>query len=148
MTISALGGFVGLGGSAIGRAWSLGEKLLEFSQERARWAHELQLTILAQQARAVETESAEWLVAEDARAARLEERDAVRPADANWVNAARSLTRPALTLGLWIAVLVLALYYRGEYNVVTILIDAIAYSATSSAAWWFGDRAQIGRAKS
>lgn len=144
VAIGIVGGVVGLGGSALGRAWGVADKLLAYAQERARWQHELRLIILAQQSQLAETENPEWIAADAARSERLDARDAPRIGDAGWVSALRSITRPLLALLLWVAVLALALYYRSDHTIASTLVDAITYSATSSAAWWYGDRGRRG----
>ena len=65
-----------------------------------------------------------------------------------WVAAVRALTRPALTLLLWLlfAMLFLSAVAGGleadtAGGVIRTAVETIAFSASTALAWWFGDRA-------
>ena len=62
--------------------------------------------------------------------------------------AVRALTRPALTLLLWILFALLflsalsgALSAETASGVVRTAVETIAFSASTALTWWFGDRA-------
>jgi len=64
-----------------------------------------------------------------------------------WVAAVRALTRPALTLLLWMlfAGLFLTAVLGGldeatAAKVVSTALDTVAFAASTAMAWWFGDR--------
>lgn len=65
-----------------------------------------------------------------------------------WVAAVRALTRPALTLLLWLLFtgLFLTAVLGGPdrataAKVVSTALDTVAFAASTAMAWWFGDRA-------
>lgn len=65
-----------------------------------------------------------------------------------WVAAVRALTRPALTLLLWLllaGLFLTAMVGRLEpelaTKVVSTALDTVAFAASTAMAWWFGDRA-------
>ena len=142
LTASAAGGGVfGLIGTALGRVAGYFERRQQQAHERARWVHESDLLKLQMQARAEETE-AEIAVAETA--GRWRGLEASLAVDASigasylWVNAVRGLTRPTLTLLLWvIAVGIYAGAGAGERAAIT---ETATFAATAATLWWFGDR--------
>lgn len=162
---TVLGGITGLLGSLVNRGFGLLElrekrkdRQLEIAHAERAWGHEKALHELQMRARAAETEQ-ELLVAEQALATAHAQGSwagltASIDADARagdsyrWVAAVRALVRPALTVLLWLMVLLLfAMARAGELpvetaaEVVETVIQAATYGAVTALAWWFGDRA-------
>ena len=162
---TVLGGITGVLGSLVNRGfgiWELREKRkdrqLEIAHQERSWGHEKTLHELQLRARAAETEQ-ELAVAEAAlRTTHAQGSwaglngsvDAEgRIGDSyRWVTAVRALVRPALTLLLWLIVLVLfataladELPAETAAEVVETVIQAATYGAVTALAWWFGDRA-------
>lgn len=109
LTASTVGGGVfGLVGSAMGRVAAYVERRQEGEAARAQWRDQL--------------------------APRAE---TVRPAPCR-VEAARALTRPALTLLLWLTVG--AIYLGADAAGRAAIIDTATFAATAATLWWFGDR--------
>ncbi|MEL6694498.1 MAG: hypothetical protein AAFQ12_15945, partial [Pseudomonadota bacterium] len=55
-----------------------------------------------------------------------------------WVNAVRGLTRPVLTMALWLITL-LVFFYSSDADRPQI-INTATFAATAATLWWFGDR--------
>ncbi|MDP1630464.1 MAG: hypothetical protein Q8L66_03480 [Caulobacter sp.] len=154
----ALGAAFGALGSVLNRGLGIFEtrekrkdRQLEMAHEKDRWGHDLQLAMDARAGRAEEARQA--LARADVEgswqglAASLGAEAAIA-ASWPWVAAVRALTRPALTLLLWILFAVLflsamsgALDARTAAGVVHTAVETIAFSASTALAWWFGDRA-------
>lgn len=138
---AAGGGVFGLLGTLIGRASGFIERRQDYSHERARWAHEAELLALQRTARAEETESelrlAEAAGAWDGLSASLAAEAAIGPTYA-WVNAVRALTRPVLTVLLWV---ITGLVYIGSGAAERAgIVETATFAATAATLWWFGDR--------
>ena len=143
---AAGGGVFGLLGTALGRTAAFFERRQEQAHERARWGHETALLELQMRADAQETEAE--LALADARGS-WEGLSASMAAEAaiassyRWVDAVRGLTRPVLTLLLWVisaAILVQAdLAGRAE------ITETATFAATAATLWWFGDRGPSGK---
>ena len=138
---AASGGLFGLAGTALGRIAGFFERKQQFAQERARWDHESALLELQMQASAQETE-AEIALAETAGSWRGLE--ASMQAEANigasypWVNAVRGLTRPFLTLLLWLIAGVI--WFGADAAGRSAITETATFAATAATLWWFGDR--------
>ncbi|KCZ93810.1 hypothetical protein HJO_00500 [Hyphomonas johnsonii MHS-2] len=138
---AAGGGIFGLIGSVVGRAANLVERRQEQAQERARWEHETRLMDLQMQAR--RAASADDLRLADVTggwqglAASIAAEEAIGESYA-WVNAVRGLTRPGLTVLLWVITGLVFLgsgaAARGE------IVETATFAATAATLWWFGDR--------
>ena len=138
---AAGGGIFGLIGSVIGRAAGLVERRQDHAQERARWEHESRLMDLQMQAKRQASEdelrladvAGGWqgLNASLAAEASIDE-------SYQWVSAVRGLTRPCLTLLLWVITGLVFLgsgaAARGE------IVETATFAATAATLWWFGDR--------
>jgi len=142
LTASAAGGGVfGLAGTALGRIAGYFERKQSHSHERARWLHETDLLKLQMQAR---TEEAEAEIALAETAGSWDGLKASIQADAaighsyNWVNAVRGLTRPALTLLLWI--IAVGIYLGSDAAGRQSITETATFAATAATLWWFGDR--------
>ena len=154
----ALGAAFGALGSVMNRGFGLLEmrekrqdRQLELAHEKDRWAHE---TDMAQAARAGQADEARealeqtqaegwWAGLTGSFAAEA----AIAPSWP-WVAAVRALTRPALTVMLWLLYAALflaaaagALHPDAAASVVTGAADTISFSAATALTWWFGDRA-------
>ncbi len=133
---AAGGGVFGVLGSLIGRVAGLVETRQVNAQERARWNHERELEGLR-------ASGALTLAQEEGRnaglAASLAAEAAIGPTY-QWVNAVRALTRPVLTLLLWLITGVIFLgadtLAKGQ------IIETTTFAATAATLWWFGDRGQ------
>ena len=138
---AAGGGVFGLIGTALGRFAGFFEARQTQAHERARWQHETRLLELQRAARAEETE-ADLALAETAGqwaglSASLQAEAAIGESYA-WVNAVRGLTRPVLTLLLWmIAAGIWLGASDGERAAIT---ETATFAATAATLWWFGDR--------
>lgn len=138
---AAGGGVFGLIGTLIGRVSGLVERRQEQAHERARWTHEAALIALQREARAEETEGEVRLAGAagswDGLAASLAAEAAIGPAYA-WVNAVRALTRPVLTLLLWV---ITGLVFLGSGAAERAgIVETATFAATAATLWWFGDR--------
>ena len=142
LTASAAGGGVfGLLGTALGRVAGYFERRQHHAQERARWVHESEIMKLQMQARAQETE-AERAIAETEgswqglRASMQAE--ASIGSSYRWVNAVRGLTRPALTLLLWL--IAIGIFIGADAAGRQSITETATFAATAATLWWFGDR--------
>ncbi len=138
---AAGGGLFGLIGTLIGRVAGFFERRQEHAQERARWQHERQFAELQMRARA-EALAGDAKLAETAGAwaglAASIQAEAAIGDSYRWVNAVRALTRPLLTLLLW---LITALVYLGASAEARAgIIETTTFAATAATLWWFGDR--------
>lgn len=138
---AASGGLFGLAGTALGRVAGFFERRQEHSHERARWGHESQLLELQMQARVQETEG-EIALAETAGSWRgLEasmQAEAAIGSSYAWVNAVRGLTRPFLTLLLWLIAGVI--WFGADAAGRDAITETATFAATAATLWWFGDR--------
>ncbi|WP_084396209.1 hypothetical protein [Henriciella aquimarina] len=139
---AAGGGLFGLIGTALGRLAGFFETRQEQHHERERWAHETTLIELQQAAQTAETEGELALAETAGHWAGLSasiEAEATIGASYKWVNAVRALTRPVLTLVLW---LIAAGIWLGASEAARASITETAtFAATAATLWWFGDRA-------
>ena len=138
---AAGGGVFGLIGTVIGRIAGLFERRQENAQEQARWKHEAELIELQMKARASELAGQESL-AQTAGAwrglAASVAADAAIGDSYRWVNAARALTRPLLTLLLWLITLLVWSGAAAEQKAG--IVETATFAATAATLWWFGDR--------
>lgn len=154
----ALGAAFGALGSILNRGLGIFEarekrkdRQLEMAHEVERWNHDLKLAAEAREGR---IEDAKQALAGTNAEGSWRGLDASLRAEAGigrswpWVAAVRALTRPALTLLLWILFAALfmsavggALEAETAAGVVRTAIETIAFSASTALAWWFGDRA-------
>ena len=138
------GGLFGLVGNIATKVFGYFEAKQAFTQKLAEWSHESDLLKLQMQAKAAETEQ-EIHVAESqgswsGLSASLSAEGALG-ASYPWVNAARALVRPALTLGL-ATFLATAFFVMAPGDIDRAYVaDSLVFAAVSSIVWWFGDRA-------
>lgn len=151
---SLSGGAVGAVMGALGSAADRGVGLLELREKRKdraqEIAHERAMSEMAQTSKSQEALQAQRLAQVQGSYAGLNASiEADRPEDSyRWVAAVRSLTRPVLTLLLWIlfAVMFVLVYQSGgasdrSSQMIASSLETISFSAATALAWWFGDRA-------
>ena len=139
------GGVCGLIGNLATRTFSYLESKQSFLVKQSEWAHETELLKLQSQWQQPETEAepalaltASW----DGLLSSVTAQGAL-PASYKWVDAARALVRPALTLGLS-AVLAAAFFSMAPNDVArAYVIDSLVFAAVTAIVWWFGDRAPM-----
>lgn len=154
----ALGAAFGALGSILNRGLGIFEarekrrdRQLEMAHEVERWGHDLKLAAETRAGRIEEARQALDKAEAEGSWRGLEasiRSDAAVGASWPWVSAVRALTRPALTLLLWVLFAVLflsavsgALEANTASSVVRTAVDTVAFSASTALAWWFGDRA-------
>jgi len=151
---SLSGGAVGAVMGALGSAANRGVGLLELREKRKdraqEIAHERAMAELAQASKSQEALQAQKLAQVQGSFVGLNasiEADQAEPSY-RWVAAVRSLTRPVLTLLLWIlfAVMLVLVYQSGgagdgSTQLIASSLETISFSAATALAWWFGDRA-------
>lgn len=154
----ALGAAFGALGSILNRGFAILElrerrrdRQLELTHEKARWTHELMLAEQTRSARADEARQA--LALSDSRGswAGLKasvEAEALLAPGWPWVAAVRTLTRPVLTVMLWLLYALVflaaasgALQPEAAGGVIAGAVQTISFSAATALTWWFGDRA-------
>lgn len=138
---AAGGGVFGLAGTVIGRIAGVIERRQDNAQERARWQHEAALMTLQLQARASELAGQESLAntagAWQGLAASMAAEAAIGDSY-KWVNAVRALTRPLLTLLLWL--ITILVYSGAAAEAKASIVETATFAATAATLWWFGDR--------
>jgi len=138
------GGLFGLVGNIAARVFGYFEAKQAFTQKQAEWGHETELLKLQMQAKAAETEQ-ELRIAESQGSwsgltASLTAEGAIGTSYP-WVNAARALVRPTLTIGLS-AFLACAFFAMAPGDIDRAYVaDSLVFAAVTSIVWWFGDRA-------
>lgn len=138
---AAGGGVFGLVGTTLGRIAGFFEKRQTIAHEERRWLHDTAVLKL-QQSAAQQTADAD-LAKVDAQG-RWTGLQASLNAEAaiggsyKWVDAARALTRPLLTVMLWIVAGVI--WFSADVNERVNIVEATTFAATAATLWWFGDR--------
>lgn len=135
------GGLFGLIGNIAAKLFAYLQSKQQFIERRAQWSYETDLLKLQMQASTPETEHD---TAPDPGWATLSESlrdDALSASSYPWVNAVRSLVRPALTCGL-AAVLAFAFFaMKAGDPERAYVIDSLVFAGVGAITWWFGDRA-------
>ena len=138
---AAGGGLFGLIGTALGRVAGFFEARQAQAHERARWGHETKLLELQHAARAAETEAELALADASGSWAGLTasmQAEAAIGVSYPWVNAVRGLTRPVLTLLLWL--IAGGIWLGSEPGARASITETATFAATAATLWWFGDR--------
>jgi hypothetical protein len=138
---AASGGLFGLIGTALGRVAGYFETRQRLQHETQRWAHETKLLELQRVAKGEETEGELAIAETSGRWAGLEASMVAEAAIGEsypWVNAVRGVTRPALTLLLWLIAGVIWLGADGSAR--ASITETATFAATAATLWWFGDR--------
>jgi hypothetical protein len=137
------GGLFGLIGNIAAKLFAYLNTKQQFAERQAQWSYETDLLKLQMQAPTPETEK-EPALAPDASWSALNETlrdDAMLASSYPWVNAVRSLVRPALTCGL-AAVLAFAFFaMKAGDPERAYVIDSLVFAGVGAITWWFGDRA-------
>lgn len=153
----ALGAAFGALGSIVNRGFGIFEmrekrrdRQLELTQEKERWAHEMAMGEQARSAHAEEARQALAVTQAQGSWAGLKASIDAEAAIAEswpWVAAVRALTRPALTVLLWLLYMIVffsaaagALQADTAASVIGGAVDTISFSAATALTWWFGDR--------
>lgn len=139
---AAGGGVFGIVGTALGRLAGYFEQRQTFKQETARWAHEVELFGL-QQAAARQKSEAELSLAETEGSWRglsaSIQAEAAIGTSYRWVDAVRGITRPVLTLLLWL--ISVGIWLGAAPADQQAIVETATFAATAATLWWFGDRA-------
>ena len=139
---AAGGGVFGLIGTSLGRIASYFERRQSIAHEERRWLHEASLQKLQQSA--AEQQASAQLTQTDLEGrwsglkASLDAEAAIS-ASYHWVNAVRALTRPTLTLLLWVIATVI--WFSADLAERSNIVETATFAATAATLWWFGDRA-------
>lgn len=135
------GGLFGLIGNIAAKLFAYLNAKQQFAERQAQWAYGMELAKLRQplaqapQAPHADAAAASWLALDETLKA-----DTTAPSYA-WVNAVRSLVRPALTLGL-VIVLAFAFFAMAPGDAERgYVADSLVFAAVTAVVWWFGDRA-------
>ena len=146
LTASAAGGGVfGLLGTALGRVAGFFERRQQQAHEQAKWQHETVLLELQMKADRQETEAELALANTQGSWGGLEASMAAEAAVApsyKWVDAVRGLTRPVLTLLLWLIAATIFIGAAEEGR--EAITETATFAATAATLWWFGDRGPRG----
>lgn len=138
---AASGGVFGLVGTTIGRVAGFFERRQSQAHETARWAHELKRLQFEQAAAIAQTEAKIELQAVEGRwsglTASMQAEAAIAPSYP-WVDAIRGLTRPGLTLLLWL--ISAGIWFGADADGRAAIIETASFAATAATLWWFGDR--------
>ncbi len=145
---AAGGGMFGLLGTVTGRIAAYLETRQAQAQERARWAHELDRLDRTASMADAEARAAADLADREGAWRGLDASLAAEAALASsyrWVDAVRGLTRPVLTLLLW---LIAAVLFGTSDDMAqrAAIVETATFAATAATLWWFGDRAPRGLA--
>ena len=138
---AAGGGVFGVLGTALGRVAGYFENRQAHEFERHRWTHETDLMRLQMDLKRVETDAEIDLAASQGSWEGLKasvQAEAAIPASYPIVNAVRALTRPGLTLLLW--VITAMVFFNVETELKTRIVETAVFAATAATLWWFGDR--------
>src|SRR5437763_16716989 len=141
------GGVFGLIGNLASKAFTYLQSKQSLLVKQSEWAHETELLKLQAQWRQPETETEPPLGVTDSWNGLLSSvaAEGALPAAYKWVDAARALVRPLLTLGLS-AVLAAAFFSMAPNDTArAYVIDSLVFAAVTAIVWWFGDRAPTRR---
>ena len=145
---AAGGGLFGLVGTTLGRIAGYFEKRQTIAHEERRWQFETQ-RLEHQQRAAVQTAEAQLEQTEtEGRWSGLQaslSAEASIAGSYKWVDAARALTRPCLTILLWL--IATAIWFSSAPAERALIAETATFAATAATLWWFGDRATVARPK-
>lgn len=145
---AAGGGLFGLVGTTLGRLAGFFETRQTIAHEERRWLHEAKL--LEAQNAAVDR-AAEATLRETQAAGRWAGLQASLAADAalgdtyKWVDAVRGLTRPFLTVLLWL--IATLIWFSAAPADRAMITETATFAATAATLWWFGDRAIVAQTR-
>lgn len=138
---AAGGGVFGMVGTALGRVVGLFEKAQDHRHEKDRWKHDESMRQLDMNAAREAAEAGREMANTEGRWAGLTasiEADADIAPSYKWVDAVRGLTRPSITLLLWIIAAIIFFNTPAEGRMQ--LVETVTFAATAATLWWFGDR--------
>jgi hypothetical protein len=136
------GGVFGLIGNLANKSFGYLESKQALLVKQSEWAHETELLKLQAQWKQPEAEAEPPLALTASWSGLLSSvAEGGLTASYKWVDAARALVRPLLTLGLS-AVLAAAFFHMAPNDTArAYVIDSLVFAAVTAIVWWFGDRA-------
>jgi hypothetical protein len=138
---AAGGGVFGLIGTIAGRITGFWETKQKLEHEQKRWRHDAEMLTIKTAADRERAEANLSLAETEGSWAGLKssiEADASIETSYLWVSAVRGLTRPFLTLMLW--VITALIFFNVAPDQRENLIETATFAATAATLWWFGDR--------
>lgn len=138
---TAGGGVFGIIGTVLNRFAGYWERKQQMEHEVRKWEHETVLIDKQMQARHEESEAELALADVEGSWRGLQasmDAEAKVPESYKWVSAVRSITRPALTILLWIITTIIFFNAQPDYQ--EQIIQSSTFAATAATLWWFGDR--------
>lgn len=142
---AAGGGVFGVVGTALGRVAGFFETRQKQVFEQSRWQHDLKVRELDMEARKLHTETEIQLQTSkgswEGLSASLSA-DAALESGYPIVNAIRALTRPTLTLLLWL--ITALVFFHVDRALQARIVETSVFAATAATLWWFGDRTHPG----
>ncbi len=143
MAASAAGGGVfGVIGTLLGRVAGYFETKQQQAFERDRWQHDADMTRLQMEISRANAEAELNAVHAEGSWQGLTasvSADAALASGYQFVDAIRALTRPALTLLLWL--ITATVFFNVDDALKARVVETAVFAATAATLWWFGDRA-------
>ena len=138
---AAGGGMFGVIGTFLGRVAGFFEARQQFEFEKARWQHDANMQRLSIEAEAAQADAELQRAGVEGSWSGLSESiraDAALASGFKWVEAIRALTRPALTLLLWL--ITALVFFNVDDSLKPRIVETAVFAATAATLWWFGDR--------
>lgn len=138
---AAGGGVFGLIGTIAGRITGYWETKQKLAHEQKRWRHDAEMLTIRTAANREQAEANLALAETEGSWAGLKaslDADAGIESSYRWVDAVRGLTRPVLTLLLWM--ITGLIFFNTPIEHRQNLIETATFAATAATLWWFGDR--------
>jgi hypothetical protein len=135
------GGIFGLVGTVLGRAATFFETKEKNKQEQLRWQHDLEATRLQADVDAARAEQSLVAAEVEGSFSGLQasiQADSSITGTSPLVTDLRAMTRPVLTILLWL-ITILIFFYSNEDARQTVVSSAV-FASISATLWWFGDR--------
>jgi len=138
---AAGGGLFGVIGTALGRVAGYFETRQQQAFEQSRWSHEVDMVRLNMEVSRAQTQAEAELA--DTRGSWEGLKASVQADQAlasgyPIVDAIRALTRPALTLLLWL--ITALIFFNIDETLKVRIVETSVSAATAATLWWFGDR--------
>lgn len=135
------GGLFGLLGNVTAKLFAYLDAKQQFAQRQAQWTYRTELLKLnaptpASEQKPVAAPDESWLALNESLNA-----DGAIGGSYPWVNAVRSLVRPALTSGLAIVLAFAFFAMKPNDPERGYVIDSLVFAGVTAIVWWFGDRA-------
>ena len=141
---AAGGGLFGLVGTTVGRIAGYFEKRQTIAHEERRWQYEVRRLEQEQRAASQAAEAQLEQTHADGRWAGLQaslSAEAALASSYKWVDAVRALTRPCLTILLWLIATVI--WFSAAPTDRAMITETATFAATAATLWWFGDRSRM-----